>query len=172
MKNTVIRYGLWSVFSIFALFTISWLLLKDLSYDTQEVYGYASIVASLLFVFFGIKHFRDKENQGILNFGKGLLVGILITLFASVAFGLYNVIYVEYLDPNFMTDYYNRSVEQVSKTLSGAELQEKLKEMESQKVMFSNPIMNFLLMAFTVFFIGLIISIISSLILQRKKVIS
>ncbi|MDY7394504.1 DUF4199 domain-containing protein [Aureibaculum sp. 2210JD6-5] len=168
MKNTILRYGLWSIFSILILFTISSIVLKGLSYSAQEVFGYASIIVSLLFVYFGIKHFRDRENNGILTFGKGLLIGILITLFAAFAFGLYNVIYVEYINPNFMADYYNKLVEEANNTLSGAELQAKLKEMEEQKNLFANPFMNFLLMAATVFMLGFIISIISSLILKRK----
>ncbi len=169
MKNTVLRYGIWSALSIFILFLISSLLLKNLDFDTQEIYGYASIIVSLLFVFFGIKHFRDKENNGLLSFGKGLIIGLLITLFASVAFGLYNVIYVEYIDPNFMTEYYNHSVEQISKTLSGEELQAKLKKMKEEKELFAKPIMNFSLMFLTVFMIGLIISLISSLVLSKKS---
>ncbi len=52
MKNTVLRYGIWSAFSIFILFLISSLALKDLNFDTQEIYGYVSIIVSLLFVFF------------------------------------------------------------------------------------------------------------------------
>jgi len=169
MKNTVLRYGTWSALSIFILFIISSLLLKNLDFTTQEIYGYASIIVSLLFVFFGIKHFRDTKNQGILSFGKGLLIGLIITLFSSITFGIYNVVYVEYIDPNFMTEYYNHSVEQVSKTLSGVELQAKLQQMEDEKDLFANPFMNFFLMFLTVFMIGLIISLISSLILQRKQ---
>ena len=169
MKNTVLKYGIWSALSIFVLFLISSLLLKDLDLNTQEIYGYVSIVVSLLFVFFGIKHFRDQENHGLLSFGKGLLIGLLISLFASITFGAYNVVFVEYIDPNFMTEYYNHSVEQVSKTLSGAELQAKIKQMQDEKEMFANPLMNFSLMFFTVFMIGVIISLISSLILQNKK---
>jgi len=169
MKNTVLRYGIWSALSIFVLFLISSLILKDLDFNTQEIYGYASIVVSLSFVFFGIKHFRDTKNHGLLSFGRGLLIGLLITLFASITFGIYNVVYVEYIDPNFMTEYYNHSVEQVSKTLSGAELQAKIKQMEDEKDMFSSPFMNFSLMFLTVFMIGFIISLISSLILQRKQ---
>ena len=169
MKNTVFRYGIGSALSIFILFLISTLLLKGLDFKTQEIYGYVSIIVSLSFVYFGIKHFRDTKNQGLLSFGKGLVLGLLITLFASITFGVYNVVYVEFIDPNFMTEYYQHSVEQISKTLSGAELQAKIKEMEDQKEMFSSPIMNFLLMFLTVFMIGLIISLISSLILQNKK---
>lgn len=169
MKNTVFRYGIGSALSIFILFLISSLLLKGVDFKTQEIYGYVSIIVSLSFVYFGIKHFRDTKNQGLLSFGKGLILGLLITLFASITFGVYNVVYVEFIDPNFMTEYYQHSVEQISKTLSGAELQAKIKEMEAEKEMFSSPIMNFLLMFLTVFMIGLIISLISSLILQNKK---
>ncbi len=168
MRNTILRYGFWSALSILGLFLISSLLLKDLSFSTQEIYGYASIIISLSFVFFGIKHFRDQENNGLLSFGKGLIIGLLISLFASITFGLYNVIYVEYIDPEFMTEYYNHSVEQISQTLSGEALETKLKEMEAEKNMFSSPIMNFSLMFLTVFMIGLIISLISSLILSKK----
>tara|TARA_R110002073_G_scaffold40547_5_gene115190 strand:+ start:329038 stop:329550 length:513 start_codon:yes stop_codon:yes gene_type:complete len=168
MKNTVLRYGIWSALSICVLFLISSLALKNLDFKTQEIYGYASIVVSLLFVYFGVKHFRDQKNGGLVSFGKSLLIGLLITSFASVTFGLYNVVYVEYIDPDFMTEYYNYSVEQVSKTLSGAELQSKLAQMEDEKELFSNPIMNFSLMFMTVFMVGLIISLISSLILSKK----
>ncbi len=168
MKNTVLRYGIWSALSIFGLFLISGLALKNLDFSTQEIYGYVSIIISLSFVFFGIKHFRDRENNGLISFGKGLAIGLLISLFASVTFGLYNVIYVEYIDPEFMTKYYDYSVEQVSKTLSGDELQAKLKKMEEEKDLFAQPFMNFSLMFLTVFMIGLIISLISSLVLSKK----
>jgi len=168
MKNTILRYGLWSVVSIIILFGISSIFLKGVSYSTQEIYGYASIMLSLLFVYFGIKHFRDRENNGLLSFGKGLLIGILITLFAAFAFGLYNVIYVEYINPNFMADYYGKLVEEASKTLSGEELRARIKELNDQKEQFINPVMNFLLMTTTVFMLGIIISVISSLILKRK----
>ena len=169
MKNTVFRYGIGSALGIFILFLISSLLLKGVDFKTQEIYGYASIIVSLSFVYFGIKHFRDTKNHGLLSFGKGLVLGLLITLFASITFGVYNVVYVEFIDPNFMTEYYQHYVEQISKTLSGVELQEKIKEMEAEKEMFSSPVMNFLLMFLTVFMIGLIVSLLSSLILQNKK---
>ena len=67
-----------------------------------------------------------------------------------------------------MAEYYNNSVEQVSNTLSGDELQAKLKQLEEEKDMFSSPFMNFSLMFLTVFMVGLIISLISSLILSKK----
>ena len=67
-----------------------------------------------------------------------------------------------------MDQYYTKAVEDMRETLPAEELEAKLKEMEAQKEMFSSPLFTFLIMGMTVFVIGFIISLISSLILQRK----
>ncbi|WP_179383528.1 hypothetical protein [Allomuricauda sp. ARW1Y1] len=52
--------------------------------------------------------------------------------------------------------------------LPSEEFQVKLAELESQREQFSNPLLSFIFMGMTVFLIGFIISLLSSLILQRK----
>lgn len=170
MKNTVVRYGIYGAITICVLFLSSLTLGKNLSYSLQEVIGYTSMVVSLLFVFFGIKHYRDKENNGAVSFGKALAIGILISLFAALAFGILDLIYIKYINPDFTTEYYGHMVEQMRNSLSEAEFKVKLEELEAQKDLFSSPLMNFLLMSATVLIIGFIISLISGLILQRKPV--
>ncbi|GAA4275270.1 DUF4199 domain-containing protein [Aquimarina gracilis] len=168
MKNTVIRYGVLSAIAICALNLAGWFLGKNLDYSTQEVIGYTGIVVALVFVFFGIKHYRDKENNGSVTFGKALLIGVLISLIASLAFGILDVIYIKYIDPNFVTEYYAHHVEQMRSSLSEAEFKVEFEKLEAQKEMFSNTFMNFFLMFTTVLIIGFIISLLSALILQRK----
>ncbi|MDH7447516.1 DUF4199 domain-containing protein [Aquimarina sp. 2201CG14-23] len=172
MKNTVLRYGIYGAITICVLFILALTLGKNLSYFTQEVIGYTSMVVSLIFVFFGIKHYRDKENNGIVSFGKALVIGMLISLLAAIAFGLLDVIYIKYINPDFTTEYYAHMVEQMRSSLPEAEFKVKLAELETQKELFSSPLMNFLLMSATVLIIGFIISLISGLILQRKSVIN
>ena len=167
MRNSVMKYGLRSVLTLTILFVISLTLGKNLDYGLQEVIGYVSIVISLLFVFFGIKHYRDHENQGSVTFGKAVLIGIYITLFAALAFGLIDIIY-RLINPEFTSEYYARAVEELNQSFTGEELEARLAKMESQKELFMNPFFSFLVMSFTVFLIGFIISLISSLILQRK----
>ncbi|WP_299313123.1 DUF4199 domain-containing protein [uncultured Aquimarina sp.] len=168
MKNTVLRYGVYGAITISILFILALFLGKNLSYGLQEVIGYTTMVVSLIFVFFGIKHYRDKENSGVISFGKALVIGVLISLFSAIAFGLLDVIYIKYINPDFTTEYYTRMVEQISSSVPEAEFKIKLAELEAQKEMFSSPLMNFLLMSATVLIIGFIISLISGLILQRK----
>ena len=168
MKNTILRYGVYSAVTICLLALAGWFLGKNLDYSLQEAIGYAGMIIALLFVFFGIKHYRDKENNGIVSFWKALQIGILITLFAALAFGILDVIYIKYINPDFMMEYYSNYVEQMKSSLPEPEFKIKLKELEAQKELFSNTFVSFLLMSATVFIIGFIISLISALILQSK----
>ena len=168
MKTTVLRYGLRGAVTICVLFLLSWFLGKNLSFSVQEILGYASMVVALSFVFFGIKHFRDRVNNGMLGFGKALQVGVLISLITALAFGILDVIYVEYINPDFSEEYYAYMVEQYKNALPEAEFKVKLTELEHQKAMFGNSFFNFVIMFLTVLLIGFIISLLSAVVLQRK----
>ncbi len=168
MKKTVIKFGLYGALTICILFLISWFLLSDLPFGTQEILGYVSMILSLGFVYLGIRHFRDKENEGRVSFKKALVIGILISLITALAFGILDVIYTEILNPDFMNEYYDATVENMRNSLPPDEFKVQLAEIEAQKQLFSSPIFSFALMASTVFVIGFIISLISALILQRK----
>ena len=168
MKRTILRYGLFATLTIIALSLMIWTLVDVVDNTTGEIIGYSSMVVSLLFVYFGIKHYRDSENNGLVSFGKALLIGILISLLASIAFGLMDLIYVTFVNPDFMTDYYDGMLDQLQ-TLPADELEVRKAELESEKAMFSNPFMHFMIMSMMVFVIGLVISLISALVLQRKS---
>lgn len=169
MKNTIIKFGSYSCLLLLILFGISFLFEDLMDFSTSEIFGYTTIVLSLSFVYFGVKHFRDKENEGIVSFGKALKIGLLITLITSVTFGAINVVYTEVINPEFMTEYYNYTIEKHKENLPAEEFETRRAALESEKDLFANPLINFTLMAFTVFSIGLIVSLISALILQRKK---
>ncbi len=167
MKNAILRYGGFGVITICALSVIIWSLIDIVDNTLGEIIGYSSMVVSLLFVYFGIRHFRDKENNGVVSFAQALLIGILISLMASLAFGLLDVIYVKFVNPDFMTDYYDGMLEQ-ARSLPAAEFEIRKEELASEKEMFSNPLAHFFIMSMMVFVIGFIISLLSALILQRK----
>ncbi len=168
MKKTVLRFGAYSAITICVLFMISWFVLDRLSMSTQEILGYVSIVVSLSFVYFGIRHFRDKENDGKVSFKKALTIGILISLITALTFGLLDVLYTEVLNPDFMDDYYGEVVETMRANLPAAELDAQLAQLEAEREQFSNPFISFTIMSATVFIIGCIVTLLSSLTLQRK----
>ncbi|PCJ98906.1 MAG: DUF4199 domain-containing protein [Flavobacteriaceae bacterium] len=168
MKKTVFRYGSYGAIVISVLFILGWFIGESFDFSTQEIIGYVSMIVSLSFVYFGIKHFRDKENNGKVTLGKALLIGVLISLITALAFGMIDVIYIKYLNPDFMTEYYEHAIEQMRTTLSAEAFKIKLAELEAEKELFSSLTVSFLLMSFTVFIIGFIISLLSAFILQRK----
>lgn len=169
MKQTIKKFGIYSSVLLIVLFTFSFLFEDAMSYSTSEIYGYASIVLALSFVYFGIKSYRDQVNDGSVSFSKALKIGILISLLASITFGLINVVYTEFINPNFTNEYYAHSIEQIRDTLPAEEFEAKLEQLETEKEFFANPFIGFSVMALTVLIIGFIISLISGLILQRKK---
>lgn len=170
MKKTVIRFGIMSGLVVLVLFLFSYMIFgNNTEYGVREVFGYASIVISLLFVFFGIKHYRDKENGGMLRFGSGMKVGVLITLIPAVVFGLFSVVYALWINPDFMETYYAHYLAEMQKTMTPEKFEVARVELEGQKAMFSNPAFNFLLMFLTVFVIGVIVTVISTLILKRSE---
>lgn len=74
MKKTVLKYGGYGLITAAVLFFLALTFGKNLSYSAQEVIGYTSMIASLSFIFFGIKHYRDKVNNGAVSFGKALVI--------------------------------------------------------------------------------------------------
>ena len=155
---------------IVALSALEFFVLNDLlSSSLQEVMGYLTMLLSMVFVFLGIRQYRDKCNNGQLSFFQGLKVGILIVLIPSVAFGLFDLLYTEVLHPGWMDEYYANYIARIKASTPPAQLEAALQKANDQKELFSNPLMQFLLMSATVFIIGLIVTIISALTLRRRK---
>jgi len=171
MKNTILKYGVYAFITASVLFLGGFLLGKqlDLDFNTMAVFGYASMVLSLVFVYSGIKHFRDHVNDGKVTLGKAIVIGLLISLFSAIGFAIVDYIYTTSINPNFAVEYKDYTLAQLNEAnLSVEELKAKTAELEaSMDMMGSSGFMAFIMFA-TVMIIGFIISLISGLILQRK----
>lgn len=173
MQKTVLRYGTYGFALMLSILAIEFLVFKNnYNFAVQEVIGYVTIVLSLLFVYFGIQHWRDKYNAGLLSFGQGLKLGTLITLFPSIAFGLITLLEMGVLDPEFSDKYYGHRVAQATASTPPDKLQEVLQNLQAEKEMFASPFIQFAVMFLTVFLIGIVISVISALMLQRKNTLN
>lgn len=171
MKQSVIKFGIQAFTMACVLFLAGFLIGEqiDLDYNMMAIFGYASMVISLIFVFFGIKHYRDHINNGKVSLGKAIAIGLLISLFAAIGFGIVDYIYTTMINPNFALEYKDFTLTQLQEAnLSAEEIKAKTKELEaSMEMMSSSTFMAFIMFA-TVMIIGFIISLISGLILQRK----
>lgn len=153
MKKTVIKYGFYGLLLSATLFLMGLVLGKNIDMSVQQIIGYATMVASLCFVFIGIKHYRDKVNNGVVSFGKALLIGILISAITGIGIAIVDYIYTTFINPDFFTDY--------AEAMRAEGYTGEIPEWSSSFAAF--------FMFMNVVVIGFIISLISALILQRKN---
>jgi hypothetical protein len=172
MKRTVWIFG-----SIIGIIFITFLLYSTTECYTNpemksnDVVGYAGMIAAFSFIFVGIKNYRDKYNGGLITFGQAFKTGLYITLIAST---MYVVVWlVEYYV--FIPDFLDKFIPHVMKEASqggasSVELAEKQREMDEFKEMYKNPLFVVLVTYAEIFPLGLVITLISALILKRREV--
>jgi len=170
MKKTVLVFGLIGGLVISALMLGTIPFAKKIGFDKSEFVGYTVMVLSFLMVFFGIRSYRENVGFGTVSFGRAFAVGALITLITSVCYVVtWEIMYFK-LMPNFLNDYSTYLVEKMR--ASGASQQmidAKLQQMKQFKQMYDNPFVNAAISFVEPLPVGLIITLISSLVLRKKR---
>ena len=162
MKQITIKWGMISGLIMVGIPMITYLLIGGgpETYRVGELIGYATIVLSLLLIFIAINEVRKLQPEQRIGFGKGLAIGLLVSAMAGSLFGIYNWIYISFLEPEFLDQYYNYYIDQLRESKQAeAEIEQQILGFEQQRAMFSNPLFQFVVMFFTVFAIGVIVSI-------------
>lgn len=170
MLKTALRYGLTASILLLGIIGLSWLIFgDDTDFTTQEILGYASMAAAQIFVFLGIRHYRDQDLNGQISFLEALKMGLLIAIIPSILFGAFDYLYTTVLNPDFAETYMNAILEQQKAQLSAEEFEKVASQMKAQMEQFGKPHHMALLMVVTVFAMGIIASVISALLLRRSK---
>jgi len=169
MNSTITRNGFWSALLLIGLFAIPLLFIglpEPDDFMASEIVGHLFILVSLIFVFLGMKQYREA-NGGAFSYWKAVKVGLLITIFPAVAFGLYNLLYVEVLDPDFMTKYAEYTIEQRGIGKSADEITKIRQAVTEEVKMFDNSLIKFLVMFLSVFVMGAIVSLVSAFFVKK-----
>lgn len=170
MRKTILTYGLISGGIAALLMFITVLFVSDKEDFSSGVYvGYAGIILSFVLVYFGIKSYRDKYRNGIISFGKAFQVGILIAAISSLIYVIAWMSYSPYLMPDFPQKYAKAQIENSKEAgKSEAEVAQVEEEMQKYLESIENPLIYGLMTFAEPFPVGLIITLISSMILKRK----
>lgn len=150
MKKTIIKYGILSLIAGLILFGISLLLSLQFEIGNSEILGYAGIIIALSMVYFGIKAYRDKVNEGIISFGNAVLIGLGISALGSLGIAVADMIYTGIIDPDWAANY-------------AAEMKAQGVEAEEYSTAMLGVMMFLIAM-----FVGVIITLISALILKKQ----
>jgi hypothetical protein len=174
MKRTVIIYGLIAGAVVSAFMSITMIIMaKDETVHTgasSMVVGYLGMLIAFALIFVAIKSYRDKQNNGIISFGKAFGMGLLIALIASTMYVItWAIVYKNFL-PDYMDKYSAAMVEQAKTSLSGAALQAKIDELNKAKEMYATPLGFALFTYAEILPVGILVSLIAALVLKRKRV--
>jgi hypothetical protein len=177
MKKVVLTFGVISGVIIFTfVFVTATLCEMDLvPFDRMQILGYLSFVISLSMIFFGIKSYRDNYAGGRITFWKGVKIGVLISLIASVFYfaggAAYNI-----ANPGFVDRITVKFTEHQEKTMREqgrpqAEIDTAVQQVKDIIKMMENPFIAFAIFFIELFPIGVLISLVSAAILRRKEVL-
>lgn len=171
-KKIILTYGLiaGAIVTVFMVYG-TYLLAKNPDFEGSMILGYTGMLVAFSFVFIGVKNFRDKQNNGVITFGKALKIGGLISLIASTVY--VGVWLIEYycIYPDFMEKYSAAMIKKMdTSTMTAAEIKAKTEEMKRYAEMYKNPIWVIVITYMEVLVpIGLLVPIITALILKKKE---
>lgn len=172
MKKIVLTFGFISGVVSMLLMFLTMTFLDRIGFDTAAIVGYTGIVVSLLLVPFGIRSYRENIGAGHITFGRAFAVGILITLISCICYvGAWEIVYFKlHWFPDFADKYTAYAVEKAR--ASGASqqtIEATLQEMKQMKSTLDNPLTAAAVVFVEPFPVGLIITLVSSAVLRKKK---
>lgn len=166
-RKIALKYGLISGGLIVCSWFVTLGMEGDPDFGLAEVLGYIIMIAALSAVFLGIKKIRDEK--GTISFKEAFFNGLGITLVASVIYVIGWMIYMPNFAPDFVDKYRASQVELIEQSdIAEEEKVKEINEMDEWMESYKKPHV-MVAMTFTeIFPIGVIITLISSLILKRK----
>ena len=165
MKKLVLVYGVISGLVIIVINTLS----LELGIG-QAWLGFLVMFIAFSSIFVAVKQHRDQTLGGVIRFSTGFLVGLGITMVASLVYVLVWELYLALTDYAFI-DAYIASVVESRQTggASQAELAATIAEAETIRQQYSNPLFRLPMTFVEVFPVGVLISLISAFILRDSK---
>lgn len=126
-----------------------------------------SYVIVAIILYFSIINFRDSEQGGFITYGKGVGVGFLTGLFASVLLAIFTYIYITYIDPSVMEQVIIKAEEGILESnpnIGDDELDQALGMVE----IFTNPVMMSVMTIFWYALVSVVFSLIISIFAKRE----
>lgn len=172
MKKNVLVFGLIAgiLLAGFMVWNIHRCYNDPRHFEPSTVLGYASMLLIFSLIFVGVRNYRDKYNNGLITFGKAFKIGLLISLVASTMYVLAWLVYYYFFIPDFIDKYIDHVLHAVQQSGNNPQaIQKKSAEMQQFKELYKNPLFVIVTTYAEVLPIGIVISLISALILKRKR---
>ena len=171
MQKLIIFYGLISGIIVIVSFIIGMFLANnEAGTRFAELSGYLIMILALSLIFIATKRYRDEHLGGVIKFGTAFRLGLGITLVASLIYVIGWEINLALTDYSFIEDYTEQLIEEKrAEGVSEAELTSEIEKMEAMKEQYSNILYRLPITFLEIFPVGLLISLLSSLLLKNRK---
>lgn len=170
MKKIVLTFGFIAGIILSAMMLITLPFVDEIGFDKGAIIGYTAMVLAFLMVYFGVRSYRDNVAGGSITFGRAFLVGLAITVVATVCYVVtWEVIYYK-VAPDFGDKYATHAIEKAKKSgATDAQIALQTKEMTEFKEMYKNPLVNIAFTLLEPLPVGILFTLISAGILSRKQ---
>jgi len=164
MVNNILRNGiLGGIIAAIVMASMTFYMKTNPGVEPNAFIGFAGMLLAFIFLILGIKQQRTIDN-GTISFGKAFLTGLGISFVISTIYVLiWLVIYY-----NFFPDFMEKYSEIALKNTKPEELAAKTIEINQMKEWYKSPLMVILLTYMEILPIGIVISLIGALVLNKK----
>jgi len=169
MRKTILTFGLISGAVSSLMMGVSMAFADRIGIDRGYIVGYTTIVLSCLFIYFGVRSYRDNVSGGAITFARAFGVGLAIGVISCLCY----VVTWEIIYFNFMPDFLDKfdAYEIVKLKAAGASaavLQQRIEAQNHMKVLYANPLFNAAMTFIEPFPVALLVTVISAAVLRKK----
>lgn len=99
-KNIALNYGLILGFTTVLISVVTYII--DMPLKTGWISGLLGIIVMIALIVLGIKKYKEG-NDGFVSLTEALKVGIAIALVGGIIGSLYQLVFLSYIDPEYIS---------------------------------------------------------------------
>jgi hypothetical protein len=162
--KVAMNYGAMYGLSAAGLYLLFYFAGADVQAKSPQYIGYLFLI---LFLYMGIKSYRDQDLDGYISYGKSLGTGILIGLFGGIITGFSTVLMFTVIDPALAGKIMEKVQEQM--TEKGTMSEEQVEMAMSYTRKFMSPVYLFIFSILSSAFIAFLFSLIISIFTRKEQ---
>ena len=162
-KSTMLNYGL--LLGVASIFINLAAYALGIHLDQDWRIGTLGFLAMIVIIVLGIRNFKSVNNN-LITWGQSVKIGVGISIISALIVVIYNLIFMNFIEPEFM----NQMMEKQVVMWEEANMTEEL--IEANKSMFetfSNPAFTSAIGIIAAAFFGFVISAIAGAIMKRTE---
>ncbi len=172
MTRISLIYGSIAGLVIIATMIVGYALSGGEGAGASQWFGFLIMFVALTLIFIGIKRYRDQEHGGVIKFGKAFMMGLGISLVASVIYVVTWEVYLVLTDYAFADTYVAAVTANFeARGLTEADLQEKLAALEASMSNYHNPLYRVPLTFTEIFPVAVLVTLVSAALLRNPKLL-